>query len=167
MSDDGVFRHDLLFRLKVLLLELPPLRTRGEDIRLLAEYCLRIFCQKYATEADDLAPSALEALGRYHWPGNVRELAHVIERAASLSDQPWIGPELLSLPARSGGEMQVDSGHDGLADLTLEEVDQRLIKQALRASRGNVSAATRKLGLSREVLRYRLQKHSIAPARLE
>ena len=167
LSDDGAFRQDLLYRLKVLLLELPPLRARGEDIRLLAEYFLRIFCQKYATEADDLTPSALEALSRYHWPGNVRELAHVIERAVLLSDQPLIGPELLSLPACSGGDRQVDSGDDGLADLTLEEVEQRLIKQALRASRGNVSAAARKLGLSREALRYRLQKHAIAPADLK
>ena len=167
LTHDGNFRQDLLYRLKVLFLELPPLRARGDDVRRLSAHFLQIFSQKYATKGNRLTPSAVAALSHYAWPGNVRELAHVIERAVLLSDQPLIGPELLSLPACSGGDRQVDSGDDGLADLTLEEVEQRLIKQALRASRGNVSAAARKLGLSREALRYRLQKHSIAPARLQ
>lgn len=167
LTDDGAFRQDLLYRLKVLLLELPPLRTRGDDVRLLAEHFLQVFSQKYATEANHLTPSVLEALSRYSWPGNVRELAHVVERAVLLSDQPMIGAELISLPGRAGSEAQVDSREDKLANLTLEEVERRLITQALTASRGNVSEAARKLGLSREALRYRLQKHAIVPGNLK
>lgn len=167
LTDDGTFRQDLLYRLKVLFLELPPLRTRGGDVQLLAEHFLQVFSQKYVTAGNHLTASARAALSSHHWPGNVRELAHLIERAVLLSDQPMIGPELISLPVRAGSEAQVDSREDRLADLTLEQVERRLITQALAASRGNVSEAARKLGLSREALRYRLQKHAIVPGNLK
>ena len=165
LTDDGSFRQDLLYRLKVLFIELPPLRSRGEDVRLLSEHFLQVFSQKYATEGNCLTPEALAAIRGYPWPGNVRELAHVIERAVLLSDQPAIGPDLIVLPGRRRSGMQTDSAEDGVADLTLDEVEQRLIRRALTASRGNVSEAARMLGLSREALRYRLQKHAIVPAR--
>ena len=167
LTDDGIFRQDLLYRLKVLFLELPPLRARGEDVRLLSEHFLQVFSQKYATKGNRLTPSAVAALSHYAWPGNVRELAHVIERAVLLSDQPMIGPDLIVLPGRAGGDMQADLRENSVANLTLGEVEQRLITQALAASRGNVSEAARKLGLSREALRYRLQKHAIVPVRLK
>ena len=166
LTDDGAFRQDLLYRLKVLLLELPPLRARGEDVRLLSAHFLQVFSQKYATGDKRLTPSALAELSHYAWPGNVRELAHVLERAVLLSDQPMIGPDLMILPSRAAGDGQADSGGDsGANNLTLEEVEQRLITQALTASRGNVSKAARQLGITREALRYRLQKHSIVPAK--
>lgn len=165
LTDDGSFRQDLLYRLKVLFIELPPLRSREEDVHLLSEHFLQVFSQKYATEGSCLTPEALAAIRGYPWPGNVRELAHVIERAVLLSDQPAIGPDLIVLPGRRRSGMQTDSAEDGVADLTLDEVEQRLIRRALTASRGNVSEAARTLGLSREALRYRLQKHSIVPAR--
>ena len=139
LTDDGTFRQDLLYRLKVLFLELPPLRARGDDVRLLAEHFLQVFSQKYATKGNRLAPSAVAALSHYSWPGNVRELAHVIERAVLLSDQPMIGSDLIVLPGRTGGEVQADPGEDSVANLTLEEVEQRLITRALAVSRGNVS----------------------------
>ena len=165
LTDDGTFRQDLLYRLKVLFLELPPLRARGDDVQLLSEHFLRVFSQKYATGDNRLTSSAVAALSHYAWPGNVRELAHVIERAVLLSDQPMIGPELIVLPGRAGGDAHGNSGENSMDNLTLEEVEQRLIAQALAASRGNVSEAARKLGLSREALRYRLQKHAIVPVR--
>ena len=163
LSSDGTFRQDLLYRLKVLLLELPPLRSRGDDVRLLAEHFLRVFSRKYAAQGSSLSPSAAEALSGYHWPGNVRELAHVIERAVLLSDRPMIGSDLISLPDGMGSSARVESDVDSLADLTLEEVERHLITRALTASRGNVSEAARMLGISREAMRYRLQKHGIVP----
>lgn len=164
LGNDGGFRQDLLYRLKVLLLELPPLRARGEDVRLLAEHFVQTFSRKYAAQGNRLTPSALEALMRYRWPGNVRELAHVIERAVLSGDQPAIGAELFSLPDRSGGDRHEGSREQELPGLTLEEMERRLITQALRSNRGNVSGAARELGLSRETLRYRIQKHAIDPA---
>lgn len=166
LTDEGTFRQDLLYRLKVLFIELPPLRARGEDMRLLSEHYLQVFSRKYATKGNRLTASALAALSQYPWPGNVRELAHVIERAVLLSDQPMIGPDLIVLPDPARNEMQAHSGQDDMADKTLEEVEQILITRALTASRGNVSEAARRLGLSRETMRYRLQKHAIVPGSL-
>ena len=163
LTHDGTFRQDLLYRLKVLPVELPPLRTRGEDLRLLSDHFLGVFSRKYGKEEHTLTPAALAALRDYPWPGNVRELAHVIERAVLLSDGPLIGRDLFSLPGLMASEAESDSRQDGLNGLTLEEVEQLLISRALTASRGNVSEAARKLGISREALRYRLQKHAIAP----
>ena len=167
LSSDGTFRQDLLYRLKVLLLELPPLRRRGDDVRLLAEHFLRVFSRKYAAHGNSLSPSAVEALCNYHWPENVRELAHVIERAVLLSDRPMIGRESISLPDGEGNGAAMESKADRLADLTLEEAERRLITQALTASRGNVSEAARRLGISLEAMRYRLQKHGIVPDGLQ
>ena len=163
LSSDGTFRQDLLYRLKVLLLELPPLRSRGDDVRVLAEHFLGTFSRKYGAPGSSLSPSALEALGGYHWPGNVRELAHVIERAVLLSDQPVIGPELISLPEGAGNRVRTEFNAEIVANLTLEEVERRMIADTLRSSRGNVSEAARRLGLSREAMRYRLQKYAIVP----
>ena len=163
LSGDGTFRQDLLYRLKVLLLELPPLRRRGDDVRLLAEHFLRVFSRKYGAQGNSLSPAASEALSSYHWPGNVRELAHVIERAVLLSDRPVIGSDSINLPDGAGNGAKLGSNADSLADLSLDEVERRLITQALTASRGNVSEAARRLGISREAMRYRLQKHGIVP----
>lgn len=163
LSGDGTFRQDLLYRLKVLPLELPPLRRRGDDVRLLAEHFLAAFSRQYAAPGLRLSPAALETLGSYPWPGNVRELAHVIERAVLLSDRPIIGPDLIGLPEGAGSGTGLVSEAEGLANLTLHEVERRVLTQALTASRGNVSEAARRLGLSREAMRYRLQKHGIVP----
>ena len=162
LTHDGTFRQDLLYRLKVLLVELPPLRSRGEDLRLLSDHFLGVFSRKYGKEEHALAPAALVALYDYTWPGNVRELAHVIERAVLLSDGTLIGPDLLNLPGLVVSEAERDEQQESFTGQTLEEVEQRLISRALAVSRGNVSEAARKLGISREALRYRLQKHAIA-----
>ena len=167
LSSHGDFRQDLFYRLKVLLLDLPPLRARGDDVVLLAEHFLRVFSRKYAAPGISLSPSAAETLSSYHWPGNVRELAHVIERAVLLSDRSVIGGDLISLPDGAGNSARMEADTDILADMTLGEVEQRLITQALAASRGNVSEAARRLGISREAMRYRLQKHGIAPEGLK
>ena len=163
LSGDGTFRQDLLYRLKVLPVELPPLRRRGGDVLLLAEHFLRTFSRKYATPGNRLSPAAVEALCGYDWPGNVRELAHVMERAVLLSDRPVIGAEFIGLPEGIGNRPDAAPEENGLSDLTLEEAERRLISEALTASKGNVSEAARRLGISRETMRYRLQKHAIVP----
>ena len=130
---------------------------------MLSDHFLGVFSRKYGKEEHALTPAALAALSDYPWPGNVRELAHVIERAVLLSDGPLIGPDLFSLPGLMASEAEGDSRQDSLTGLTLEQVEQLLISRALTASGGNVSEAARRLGISREALRYRLQKHAIAP----
>lgn len=164
---DRLFRMDLLYRLQVLTIELPPLRERGSDIRLLAGYFLNQYMKKYGTGPKYLSSSAFEALERYRWPGNVRELAHVMERAVLLSEEEEIGPALLgleaSLPFPQIGPNGLPHGGIPPEDLDLQRMEQDLIQKALALTGGNVSAAARRLGIGREALRYRMRKHAIVP----
>lgn len=161
------FRPDLLYRLKVLTIELPPLRERGNDILLLAEHFLNRYVKKYGTGPKCLSPSALDVLESYRWPGNVRELAHVIERAVLLCEGEEIGPALLGLDTglRSPrvGLKDLPLGEFPLEGLELKKIERYLIQKALALTRGNVSEAARRLGIGREALRYRMQKHAIVP----
>jgi two-component system response regulator AtoC len=162
------FRRDLYFRLAVIILRLPPLRERGEDILFLAEHFLRRFNAKYGKAAHGFDPRARERLLAYPWPGNVRELSHVMERAVLWSRGDLLGSEHLSLeipaapaePApqadgRGASESPPPPGTD------LESWERTLIERALRESDGNQTRAAQRLGISRDTLRYRLKKYGI------
>ena len=161
----GLFRQDLYYRLKVLTIELPPLRERGEDVVLLANHVLKRLTHKYSLPERRLTETGLDALRRYRWPGNVRELAHVVERALLVSDEKEIDPstlgiEISSVPIRVGddGRLDVEFPERGV---DLEEIERQLIERALALTGGNVAEAARKLGIGREALRYRIQKHRL------
>ena len=170
---DGAFREDLYFRLNVMTIALPPLRQRGADILLLAEHFLRRFAQRYQRPVPRLTAEAQAALLRYAWPGNVRELAHVMERAVFLGRTEVIRESALALhrshtgapPGHSQGTSQsrpeIDFPSDGLV---LEEVEKTLIKKALARALGNASQAARLLGISRNTLRYRMEKYGLYPS---
>lgn len=156
----GEFRADLLHRLSVLSFELPPLRTRGDDLRQLAEH----FCQKIGkTYGRDVSISAAAQaeLAAYSWPGNVRELRNVIERALLVHAATEIGEGVFAalLSASDHGE----AGNFQLpeAGLDLAELERDLIRQALERTGGNRSQAATLLGLSRDTLRYRLEKYGL------
>jgi DNA-binding NtrC family response regulator len=158
------FRRDLYFRLAVIILRLPPLRERGEDILFLAEHFLRRFNAKYGKAAPGFDPRAREQLLAYPWPGNVRELSHVVERAVLWSQGSLLGSELLSLevpaaPAPPDG--RGDSGALPATGTDLESWERTLIERALRESDGNQTRAAQRLGISRDTLRYRLKKYGI------
>jgi len=162
----GSFRQDLYYRLKVLTIELPPLRERGEDVALLASHFLKRLTHKYSLPERRFSEASLAALRRYRWPGNVRELAHVVERAVLISDGAEILPSALGLettrlPFRAGdaGVLEVELPPQGI---DLRRIEKHLIEQALALTAGNVAEAARKLGIGREALRYRIQKHRIA-----
>ncbi len=162
----GSFRQDLYYRLKVLTIELPPLRERGEDVVLLANYFLDRLRHKYSLPERRFSEASLDALRRYRWPGNVRELAHVVERALLVCDSEVIAPSALgldisSLPLRigDGALLEVEFPQQGI---DLRQIERQLIEQALALTGGNVAEAARKLGIGREALRYRIQKHRIA-----
>jgi DNA-binding NtrC family response regulator len=170
---EGTFREDLYFRLRVMTIVLPPLRQRGEDILLLAEHFLRRFAQRYQRPLPHLTAEARAALQRHAWPGNVRELAHVIERAVVLGGgavigaddlavhRPWTGDAPALARDAGGGRPDLDFPASGLV---LEEVEKTLIKKALARAQGNTSQAARLLGISRNTLRYRLEKYGLSPA---
>ena len=162
------FRRDLYFRLAVILLRLPPLRERGEDVLLLAEHFLRQFRAKYGKSIDRIDPRSHELLLGYPWPGNVRELSHVIERAVLWSRGPDLDIEHLALEMPDGAHAPAPAEEAGArpagsrpAGMDLEQWERSLIEQALRESGGNQTRAAQRLGISRDTLRYRLKKYRI------
>ena len=160
------FRRDLYFRLAVILLRLPPLRERGEDVLTLAQHFLRRFNAKYGKQAERLDPRARDLLLSYPWPGNVRELSHVIERAVLWSKGSILDVEHLALEvppdgAESPPEAAAASATNRPAGMELEQWERSLIEQALRESDGNQTRAAQRLGISRDTLRYRLKKYGI------
>jgi len=166
----GKFRSDLYFRLRVITIETPPLREREGDILLLANYFLKKQCRRYRKEAIRLTRSAEEILARYTWPGNVRELRNIIEQAVFLAQGEYIGSEQINIaPAlsmRLPAPGMMDDKKEGEVILpsegiSLEEVERKLVVQAIEQASGNVTRAAKLLGLSRDTLRYRMEKYKI------
>ncbi len=171
------FRRDLYFRLAVILLRLPPLRERGEDVLKLAELFLARFSSKYGRDVRRIDAQARQSLLAYPWPGNVRELSHVIERAVLWSRGPSLDLEHLALdiPQASAALEAAPSARDGAAGYPkaptgtpfpppgtdLEQWERIMIERALQESEGNQTRAAQRLGISRDTLRYRLKKYGI------
>jgi tetratricopeptide (TPR) repeat protein len=163
------FREDLYHRLAVVVFTLPPLRERGEDTLRLAKHFLDRACGEYRLPAKSLADDAARALLRHPWPGNIRELANVMERVALLSEASVVTVDLLGLPdpppaaAQGGRGRGLEPGASEppvLAD-ALDSVERAHLVEALRQTRGNVTRAAARLGISRDTLRYRMAKHGL------
>jgi DNA-binding NtrC family response regulator len=148
------FRQDLLFRLNTIEIHLPPLRERKEDIAPLANFFLATHARRYRKNLAGFDAGALQAMHDHPWQGNVRELNHVVERAVLMAQSGCIKSADLAL--RSG-----PSGTPRLEDMSLEEVEEFLIKKALARYGGNVSHAAGALGLSRSALYRRLQRFGL------
>ncbi len=165
---EGNFRPDLYYRIKVLTLDIPPLRSRGTDIALLARHFLDRSTRQYGLPATHLTAEAEAALAAYSWPGNVRELAHLIERAILLHEGPQIATEHLGLSAgASVGLVQVGPGgvkvDFSAGGIPLGEVERQLILEALQTSGWRRGRAAQLLGISKETLRYRMEKYQLHP----
>ncbi len=154
---DGRFRMDLYYRLNVAALRLPPLRETGTDILLIADHLLKLFSIEFKRRVEGFTPAACTKLQRYHWPGNVRELSNCIERAMIFLDHPRVDADDLILQdhaaASSEGTWKVPP-----TGINLPEVERRLILSALETADHNKTRAARLLGISRDTLRYRLDK---------
>jgi DNA-binding NtrC family response regulator len=148
------FRQDLLFRLNTIEIHLPPLRERKEDIPLLASHFLTTHAQRYRKRLNGFDQAAMQALVENPWQGNVRELNHVVERAVLMAQENVV--KLRDLALRSGRE-----GPAKLDEMSLEEVEETLIRKALARYDGNVSHAANALGLSRSALYRRLQRYGL------
>ena len=168
------FRKDLYFRLAVILLDVPPLRERGEDVLLLSEHFLKVFNAKYGKAVSEIGPLARDLLLSYPWPGNVRELSHVIERGVLWSRGATLDAEHLSLMSPVAGETLEPERARATEEaarpsaptlpppgVDLTEWEKAIIGQALREAGGNQTKAARRLGISRDTLRYRLKKFGI------
>jgi two-component system, NtrC family, response regulator AtoC len=155
----GKFREDLFFRLRVVEIELPPLRDRSGDMPLLAQSFLREFAKENAKPVNDFTADSLEALMNYSWPGNVRELRTAIEHAVVLSRGERITLRDLPPSVRHGGavEPKILAGKD----LTVKDAEKQLIIRALRETGGNRTHAAKKIGMSRRTFHRKLHEYHL------
>ncbi len=155
MVDKDEFREDLLYRINTIHVEIPPLRERKEDIIPLAERFIVRFCKQYDKALMKFTPEAKGKLTAHPWFGNIRELEHVIEKAVIINDNPLIPAELfqLSVPSRTGIQEKNIS--------TLEEMEIQMIRKALDACAGNLSAVASQLGITRQTLYNKMKKFGL------
>ncbi len=163
LIDKGEFRSDLYFRLNVIPLELPALSQRKEDIEPLAQHFFKLFGSAHNLETPSLSKAAEKVLRNYQWPGNVRELRNLCERLCILLPGKIIEPEnlpreytVVAEPAANNNFVLPELG------LQLDALEADMIFQALTRTKGNRSKSARLLGISRDTLLYRMQKHGLA-----
>ena len=151
----GTFRGDLLYRLRVVHLSLPPLRERAEDIPMLAEFLLHKHASRLNKPVTKISDDALQALIRYRWPGNIRELENVLERAVIVATSE--GLSLRDLPADVGGPTEPAAPGGGV----IEAMERTLIEKILAECEWNKSRAARRLGIGRRTLYSKAAKYGI------
>ena len=154
MVDKQTFRQDLLFRINTIELNLPPLRERTDDVKLLANHFLQKLTQKYRKKIDGFSKEAINAMKAYQWPGNIREIEHIIERAVIITDNEQIEVTDLHFSTKKAAINLSDN-------LNLEEAEKMLVEQAIQKHQGNISRAAKDLGLTRAALYRRLEKHQL------
>ena len=153
----GRFREDLFYRLNVITLELPPLRSRGADVLLLTRY----FSAKYAAEMGRAAPQytdrALESLNQYSWPGNVRELENLVQRIMAMTEG-----DIIDAPDLPPGMRSECFAEERGLDRSLEQVEAEYIRHVLERVEGNKSQAAKILGIDRKTLREKLKRYRVS-----
>ncbi|MGD9345728.1 MAG: sigma-54 dependent transcriptional regulator [Candidatus Aminicenantes bacterium] len=156
MVTTNEFRQDLLYRINTVEIQIPALRERPEDISLLVDHFLKVYSKKYNKPQKRISAGTLKKLEKYHWPGNVRELQHAIERAVIMSETTVLQPSDFLFPSQ-------ESKDEGLVFDTynLEEVEKATIRRVLSRHGGNISQASKELGLSRTSLYRRLEKYGL------
>lgn len=156
MIDEGSFRQDLFYRINTIVIEIPPLRQRTQDIPSLAEFYLHHFAEKYCKHVNEIRQDALEKLLSFTWPGNIRELQHTIEKAVILCEGESISALDIGItgPAASLSKP---------ASFNLIENEKLLIRKALEKNKGNVSLTARELGINRSTIYEKIRKYGIWP----
>lgn len=157
MVKENKFRQDLLYRINTVELSLPPLRERLEDIPVLTEHFLEIYCKKYKLPLKRVNATTFKRLEKHAWPGNIRELQHAVERAVIMSEAPVLEPHDFFLP-------QPDDERDTAMNtlgMSLEETERILIRRVIDKHGGNISKAAAELGLTRASLYRRIEKHGL------
>ncbi len=155
MIAKGDFREDLLYRINTIQVELPPLRKRGNDILLLANYFLEKYANKYNKPTPQLNQSAKDALLQYQWAGNVRELQHTMERTVILTDSPTLSASDFELQTSN-----IDT-EIGNQPISLEEGEKLIIANAIKRHNGNISQVAKELNVGRQTLYRKIEKYHI------
>jgi two-component system, NtrC family, response regulator len=157
---EGKFREDLYYRIGVISITLPPLRERGDDILLLANYFLRMFNDEYKKKVRRFSLSALAFLNSYEWPGNVRELRNRVQRAVIMSDAAAIEPSDLGSEGELSAQPEPTQSGTTLREAR-EKVERELIASVIERQNGNVVKAAEELGVSRPTLYDLMKKHGL------
>ena len=157
MVIQGDFREDLFYRLYVVVITLPPLRERGDDVLLLLNHYLAQFCEENGKSIRGFTPEAYTLLAGYGWPGNIRELRNLVERMVVLARGEWLDvmdlpPQVRQQGGEPGGALKPGEG------MTVEQMEQEMILQALERTGGNRTLAAEQLGMSRRTLHRKLNK---------
>jgi two-component system NtrC family response regulator len=160
MIADGRFREDLFYRLGVITIQVPALRERGDDLRLLAEYFLEFYGREHKRRLKGFTQAALRALMAHAWPGNVRELENRMQRAVILAQDAYLRPEDLELESVGGTTEPLPT-----LQSARDEAERRLLVEALVRNAGNVTRAARDIEVSRPTLHDLLRKHGLDAAR--
>jgi len=151
MVHEGLFREDLLYRINTIQIEVPPLRDRGDDVLVLADFFLKKYSSKYNKAGLRINQQAQDKLLKYSWPGNIRELQHTIEKAVILSEGNVLKPEDFFMRHQL-------SAKQSKTELTLNEMEARMINHAIEKHNGNLSAAADQLGITRQTLYNKIKK---------
>jgi Nif-specific regulatory protein len=165
----GSFREDLYYRLNVFPIHLPELRHRRSDIILLAEHFLEKFCRMYGKQINRISTPAISTMMGYHWPGNVREMENCMERAVLSAKEDVITGSDLPPSLQTAEESMAGRPHHHNTtthadfETLVNTYERELIVEALKANRGNVSAAARALNLSNRIIHYKIRKLHITP----
>lgn len=153
MATEGTFRQDLLYRINTIHIELPPLRRRKEDIVPLAEMFLARYAEKYGKQGILLSQTAADRLVSCRWEGNVRELQHAVEKAVIMCDGSTIRPDAFPAAAAGAGPQTPDT--------TLEDMERRMIRQAIAAHNGNLTLVAQQLGITRQTLYNKIKRYGL------
>ncbi|PIY86313.1 MAG: DNA-binding response regulator, partial [Nitrospirae bacterium CG_4_10_14_0_8_um_filter_41_23] len=155
------FREDLYYRLKVVTIELPPLRERKEDIFALTEFFIKKYNQEFGKRVKGVEENAMKALIEYHWPGNIRQLESVIERAVLMSESPFINLKDIKSELRFSQGMGITDFDLPDEGIMFEELEKELLKKAMLKANGVATKAARLLGMSYKTFWYRWEKFNL------
>jgi len=156
MIKDNLFREDLLFRIKTVQIESPPLRKRGNDILLLAEHFLKIYGKKYDKSNIKIGSDSIEKLMQYEWPGNVRELQHMMENCVIMAENNIVKPE--NLQFSTSIETSIPKFNSAIK---LSEMEELTINEALKRNKGNINRTAKELGITRKTLYNKIEKYGL------
>ncbi len=156
LADETKFRKDLIYRINTVEIHVPPLRDRGNDIRLLARHYLELYAEKYFKSEFTLDDSLLKKLKDYHFPGNVRELQYALERAVIMADTSILTDKDLVFSPLENQSFKTE-----IDDVNLDEVEKNTIQKVINKNNGNISKSAKELGITRTALYRRMHKHGL------
>ena len=157
LADENRFRKDLIYRINTIEITVPPLRERGEDILLLADYFLKMYEKRYFKQELHLSDSAKKKLMLYNYPGNVRELQYTMERGVIMAESSTLKADDITFSPLE----QTTIADQPLPTHNLEDLERATIEQVIQKHNGNISQAAKELGLTRGALYRRLEKYGL------